>query len=83
MRRKLGAGWVRSKGVNQLVVAESKRGNGNGMNDDRVAFALDVLEQMAAEVESGRLTGTIGVEIPVKDGQLGKVKRVQILYQED
>ncbi len=45
-------------------------------NHHRVASAHRALEQMAEEASQGRHTGTIGVEIPIKDGKLGHLKRI-------
>lgn len=57
--------------------------DGEFANSDRIAFAREMLGEMAAEAAREGYTGTIGIEIPVKDGRLGKVKRLQILYQEE
>jgi len=50
-------------------------------NWDRVEYAKASIEEMALEaVQNGR-NGTISVEIPVKEGRLGRVKRLQITFQ--
>jgi hypothetical protein len=52
-----------------------------GENRTRVEYAQVAIEEMALEsIYSGR-NGTIGVEISIKDGVLGKVKRMQIDFQ--
>jgi hypothetical protein len=38
---------------------------------------------MAARAVSDRQSGTIGIEISVKDGMLGKVKRLMIDFQSE
>ena len=52
-------------------------------NQSRIEFAKLSIEQMAADAICSRSNGTIGVEISVKDGQLGKVKRLQIVFQSE
>jgi hypothetical protein len=58
-------------------------GNGTGGNDDRIEYAKQMLEEMAVHVTRTRQNGTIGIEIPVKDGKLGKVKRLSITFQRE
>jgi hypothetical protein len=52
-----------------------------GENQRRVQYAMLSIEEMAIAAIRAGLSGTIGVEIPVKDGKLGKVKRLQIVFQ--
>ena len=50
-------------------------------NESRVEYAMVSIQEMAVgAIEAGHC-GTIGVEIPIKDGRLGKVKRLQIVFQ--
>ncbi len=51
-------------------------------NHLRLEYAARAITNMVAEAVREGQSGTIGVEIPVKDGKLGRVKRVQILFQE-
>ena len=51
-------------------------------NRRQVEYAVAAIEQMAAEAARGNQCGTIGVEITIKDGQLGKVKLTKILFQQ-
>jgi len=39
------------------------------------------IQEMAVDAIRAGHSGTIGVEIPIKDGRLGKVKRLQIVFQ--
>jgi len=50
-------------------------------NQSRVEYAKLAIEQMARLAIQEGQSGTIGVEIPIKDGKLGKVKRLQIVFQ--
>jgi anti-sigma regulatory factor (Ser/Thr protein kinase) len=50
-------------------------------NRSRVEYAQLAIEEMAANAVRFGSSGTIGVEISVKDGVLGKVKRLQIDFQ--
>jgi hypothetical protein len=50
-------------------------------NRSRVEYAKSAIEEMAMDAVYARRNGTIGVEISVKDGKLGKVKRTQIDFQ--
>jgi hypothetical protein len=52
-------------------------------NRDRVEYAKKSLEEMARVAAAHCQNGTISVEIPVKDGRLGKVKRMQIVFQRE
>lgn len=52
-------------------------------NECRVAYAMRVIEQLARQVIQAGTSGTIGVEIPYKDGKLGRVKRLHIDFQAD
>ncbi len=45
-------------------------------------YAKQMIHEMADEVVREGSSGTIGIEIPVKNGVLGKVKRLQILFQD-
>jgi hypothetical protein len=47
----------------------------------KVEYAKMVIEEMAIDSITGKRNGTIGVEISVKDGALGKVKRLQIDFR--
>ena len=49
-------------------------------NQSRINHAIMVLQDMAIEAARCRHSGTIGVEIPVKDGRFGKVKQLQIVF---
>jgi len=53
------------------------------MGDNRklVEYAQMAIEEMAIDAIYARRNGTIGVEISIKDGILGKVKRTQIDFQ--
>ncbi len=51
-------------------------------NHLRLEYAAKAITNMVAEAVREGQSGTIGIEIPVKDGKLGKVKRVQILFQD-
>lgn len=82
MSRSLVGRWTHAKSAKEVVV-ESRGRSDETSNQQRVAFAVATLEQLAAEAAREGQTGTIGIEIPVKEGKLGKVKRVQILFQED
>jgi hypothetical protein len=46
-------------------------------------YAQLSIEAMALEAISSQTSGTIAVEIPVKEGRLGKVKRLRIDFQPD
>ena len=52
-------------------------------NQSRIEYAKLAIEQMAIHAIRSGQSGTIGVEIPVKDGKLGKVKRLQIVFQQE
>ncbi len=49
---------------------------------DCVAYAEEALRKMAEEVARNGYSGTIGIEIPVDHGKLGKVKRLKIFFQQ-
>jgi hypothetical protein len=53
------------------------------MGDNRkvVEYAQVAIEEMAIDAIYARRNGTIGVEISIKDGILGKVKRTRIDFQ--
>ncbi len=50
-------------------------------NQSRVEYAMESIQEMAVDAVRGGHSGTIAVEIPVKDGRLGKVKRLQIVFE--
>lgn len=52
-----------------------------GENRAKVEYAQRAIEEMAIDAIYGRRSGTVGVEVSIKDGILGKVKRVQIDFQ--
>lgn len=52
-------------------------------NQRRVEYALLSIQELAVEAARRAISGTIGVEIPVKNGTLGKVKRLKIVFQSD
>lgn len=52
-------------------------------NRVRLEYAQLSIEAMALEAISSQTSGTIAVEIPVKEGRLGKVKRLRIDFQPD
>jgi hypothetical protein len=52
-------------------------------NRARIVYAQKVLEEMASQAACAGQSGTIGIEIPIKDGRLGKVKRVSITFQSE
>lgn len=53
------------------------------LNRTRLEYAQVSIEAMALEAIRSQSSGTIGVEIPIKDGKLGKVKRLRIDFQQD
>ena len=52
-----------------------------GGNESRVEYAMLSIQEMAIDAMRSGHCGTIGIEIPIKDGRLGKVKRLQIVFQ--
>ena len=52
-------------------------------SEARITYAKQILEEMAVEAVLSKQNGTIGIEIPVKDGRFGKVKRLSISFQRD
>jgi hypothetical protein len=48
-------------------------------NRSRIEFAKRAIEELAATAVRSGGKGSIGVEIPFKDGVLGKVKQVQLV----
>jgi hypothetical protein len=50
-------------------------------NQKRVEYAQMIIEHMAVYAVRTGQSGTIGLEIPVKDGRLGKVKQISIVFQ--
>ncbi len=59
----------------------SHNGSDGDENHRRVESAKAAIEQMAYDALEAGHSGTIGVEIPMKDGKLGKIKRIKIFYQ--
>ena len=68
-----------------LVQPKARVGDCAGINGnrDRILYAQQVLEEMASQAACAGQSGTIGIEIPVKDGRLGKVKRLSITFQSE
>lgn len=52
-------------------------------NQDRIEYAKLAMEEMVIDAICNGRTGTISVEIPVKEGRLGRVKRLRVEYQPD
>ena len=52
-------------------------------NRSRVEFAKRAIEELAVSAVQTGCKGSIGVEIPVKDGKLGKVKQVHVVSSEE
>jgi len=52
-----------------------------GENESRIEYAKAAIEEMATKAIRGRRSGTIGVEVAIKDGKLGKVKRLVVDFQ--
>jgi hypothetical protein len=50
-------------------------------NRSRIEFAVESLKEMATEAIRNQQSGTIGIELSVKSGRLGKVKRLRIDFQ--
>ncbi len=50
-------------------------------SQSRVEYAMLSIHELAVEAIRSGHSGTIGVEIPVKDGRLGKVKRLQVVFE--
>jgi hypothetical protein len=50
-------------------------------NRSRIEYALQSLNKMAMDAVRNQQSGTIGIEISVKSGRLGKVKRLWIDFQ--
>jgi hypothetical protein len=48
-------------------------------NRSRVEYAKRIIEELAVSAIQTGCQGSIGVEIPVKDGKLGKVKQMHIV----
>jgi uncharacterized protein YbjQ (UPF0145 family) len=63
---------------------ELARGNARLLDDQRrIEYAKAAIEEMAREAIRAGRNGTIGVELSIKDGRLGKVKRLQIDFQKE
>jgi hypothetical protein len=69
----------------RLVEPAARIGGGAGINGNqaRILYAQQILEEMASQAARAGQSGTIGIEIPVKDGRLGKVKRMCITFQSE
>ena len=52
-------------------------------NQSRIEYAQLAIEQMAFDAVCGGHSGTICVEVPVNNGRLGKVKRLQVVLQRE
>ncbi len=63
--------------IHEAVAADGQRTDNRG----RVEYAVECLTKLAAEAVRDGTSGTIGVEIPFKDGKLGRVKEIRIVYQ--
>jgi hypothetical protein len=50
-------------------------------NRSRIEFAVESIKEMATEAIRNQQSGTIGIEMSVKSGRLGKVKRLRIDFQ--
>jgi hypothetical protein len=73
-----------TNGDGKLARDAAKRpriGSDGEENHRRVESAKAAIEQMAYDAIEAEHSGTIGVEIPMKDGKLGKLKRIKIFYQ--
>lgn len=57
-------------------------GDGSSNLREQIAYAEQALREMADEVAHNGYSGTIGIEIPVDNGKLGKVKRLKIFFQQ-
>lgn len=58
------------------------QGDGSAETRRRIAYAEQALREMADEVATNGYSGTIGIEIPVDKGRLGKVKRMRVFFQQ-
>ncbi len=61
---------------------DTERTDAERTNSECVEYALEAIQEMIAEATGEAHSGTIGIEIPVHRGKLGKVKRLQILFQD-
>jgi hypothetical protein len=52
-------------------------------NRCRIEFAKRAIEELAISAAQPGCTGSIGVEIPFKDGILGRVKQVQVVLSRE
>jgi hypothetical protein len=50
-------------------------------NQSRIEYAKLAIREMAIDAVCSGHSGTISVEIPVNNGRLGKVKRLQVVLQ--
>ena len=67
----------------RLVEPKARVSDGLNGSEARLAYAKQMLEEMAVEAVLTKQNGTIGIEIPVKDGRFGKVKRLSITFQRE
>ena len=56
-------------------------GQGANLNRSRVDYAKAAIAEMMEEAIREHRSGTIGVEVAVKDGRLGRVKRLMVDFQ--
>lgn len=57
--------------------------DGHTDNQSRVEYAKLAIKEMAIDAVCSAHSGTIGVEIPVHHGKLGKVRRLQVVFQRE
>ncbi len=69
--------------THRLATATRRSANGSPDNQSRIEHAKLSIEQMAINAIRNGQSGTIGVEISVKDGKLGKVKQLQVVFQRE
>ena len=58
-------------------------GQGADLNRSRIDYAKAAIAHMMEEAVRDRRSGTVGVEISVKDGKLGRVKRLMVDFQSE
>ena len=75
-----GVMWdMRSKHANgRTVVAD-----GSIDSQRQIEYAMLSIQELASSAVAHNHSGTIGVEIPVNRGRLGKVKQIQIVFQSE
>jgi hypothetical protein len=85
-----GNGWATRRAVPQIDGDGNPRARGpcvgdarteKAENQERINYAQLALEEMVLDAIRKGSTGTLSVEIPVKDGRLGRVKQMRIDYQ--